>query len=134
MSEDVPGYDSRPGARTWTPEEAAGALPLVRRIVDDLVVCYRRWQEAVEAFEYASSGSRADRPDAEAERLMAAAQALAGEIDGFREELARLDIRVMRVDRGVIAFRSVRDGDVAPLFWMPGAGAPAYESPDSVPA
>ena len=32
------GWD---GTRVWTPEAAAGALPLVRRIVDDLVVGYR---------------------------------------------------------------------------------------------
>ena len=122
------------GYRTWTPAEALAALPLVRRIVDDLVVTYRRWQEAVEAFEYATSGSKADQPDADAERLMAAAQRLAAEIDGFRGELARLDIRVTRVERGVIAFRSLRDGGFVPLFWSPGGGAPTYESPDSVPA
>ena len=119
------------GTRVWTPEAAAGALPLVRRIVDDLVQGYRQWRDAVEAFEYAASGSRADAPSSEADELMQVAQRLAADIDGFQSELARLDIRVMRVDQGVVAFRSERDGDLVPLFWSPGAAAPTYDGPDA---
>lgn len=122
------GWD---GTRAWTPEAAAGALPLVRRIVDDLVLGYRQWRQAVEAFEYATSGSRADAPSSEADELMKVAQRLAADIDGFQSELARLDIRVMRVDQGLVAFRSERDGDVVPLFWSPGATAPTYDGPDA---
>lgn len=133
MSDDL---DWR-GARTWTPADATAALPLVRRIVDDLVGGYRRWRETVDAFEYATSGTRADEPSessAEADRLMAKAQALAADIDMFRGELARLDIRVTRVDHGLIAFRGERDGEVVPLMWAPGMAEPSYGWPDSVPA
>ena len=130
MSEDLPWM----GQRTWTPDEAAAALPLVRRIVDDLVNGYRRWREAVEAFEYATSGTRADAPSSEADRLMADAQQLAAEIDGLRNELARLDIRVTRVDHGLVAFRGERDGLVVPLLWAPAMPAPSYDWPDGVPA
>lgn len=122
------GWD---GTRVWTPEAAAGALPLVRRIVDDLVVGYRKWREAVEAFEYATSGSRADAPSSEADELMKVAQRLAADIDEFQTELARLDVRVMRVDQGVVAFRSERDGDIVPLFWSPAAAAMTYDGPDA---
>jgi hypothetical protein len=122
------------GQRTWTPHEAAAALPLVRRIVDDLVNGYRRWREAVEAFEYATSGTRADAPSGEADRLMIDAQRFAAEIDGLRNELARLDIRVTRVDHGLVAFRSERDGLVVPLLWAPAMPAPSYDWPAGVPA
>lgn len=43
----------------WTPERANRALPLVRRIADDLVNAYRRWQELVERYELASLRSTA---------------------------------------------------------------------------
>jgi hypothetical protein len=122
------------GTRTWTPADATASLPLVRRIVDDLVVGYRRWRDLVDAFEYATSGTRADEPSAEADRLMAEAQKLAADIDLFRSELARLDIRVTRVEQGLIAFRSERDGAVVPLLWAPGMPAPSYDWPDSIPA
>ena len=134
---DVPGVADEPGwagARVWTADVAAGALPLVRRIVDDLVHGYRRWREAVEAFEYATSGSRADAPSGEADELMKVAQGLAADIDGFQSELARLDIRVMRVDQGLVAFRSERAGEIAPLYWTPGATAPTYDGPDATSA
>jgi len=122
------------GRRVWTPGEAAAALPLVRRIVDDLVDCYRRWQDAVEAFEYAAGAARPDEPHGTAERLMGDAQALAAEIDGLRDELEALDIRVTRVDRGLVAFRGESDGQVVPIFWAPEMPAPSYDWPDSVPA
>jgi len=128
MSDEYPWL----GRRTWTPTEAAAALPLVRRIVEDLVLTYRRWQETVEAFEYATSGSKADEPNPDAEQLMVNAQKRAAEIDGFRAELAQLDIRVTRVECGVIAFRSEKAGEAVPLFWVPGAAAPGYDCPESV--
>jgi Uncharacterized conserved protein (DUF2203) len=124
-------YRTWPGSRTWTPEEAAAALPLVRRIVDDLVQCYRSWRDAVDRFEYASAGT-AGRSDDEAARRMAEVQARAAEIDGFGEELGRLEIRVVRVEDGLIAFRSERElGTIAPLFWAPGLLAPGYDWPDT---
>ena len=74
-----------PGTRRWTPAEATASLPLVRRISDDLGDAYRRWRQAVEAFEYASAGS----PTPEAERLMADAQKLAAEVEGLLRQVCR---------------------------------------------
>jgi hypothetical protein len=123
-----------PGGRTWTPAEATAALPLVRRIADDLVGCYARWRAAIDAFELTTVGG-AGAAGADAERLMADAQARAAEIDGLREELARLDIRVARVEDGLLAFRSAREPDaVAPLYWAPGFRGPTYDWPDTLPA
>jgi hypothetical protein len=121
------------GGRVWTPAEATAALPLVRRIADDLVGAYRRWQQAVEAFEYAVAGSSAVAPNPEAERLMSDTEKLAEEVEGFRRELARLDVRVAHPAHGLIAFRSERNGRVVPLYWWRGAVAPSYDWPDALP-
>ncbi len=126
------------GGRTWTPEQARGALPLVRRIADDLVGAFRRWEQAVQAFEYAAGGSTVTAPSVEAAQLMADAQRLAAEVDGYERELAKLDIRVAQAAHGLLAFRSERttghQSDVVPLYWAPSSGEPSYDWPDSVPA
>ena len=49
-------------AKAYTEELANRALPLVRRIVDDLVSRFHAWQDAVSRFEYATAKSTADAP------------------------------------------------------------------------
>ena len=122
------------GNRMWTPAQATAALPLVRRVVADLGESYQRWREAVEAFEYATSGTTVAAPNPDADRLMAEAQRCAEEIDDLQSELASLDIRVARLEHELVAFRSERDGEIVSLFWAPGSVAPSYDWPDSVPA
>lgn len=126
--------DEWSGSRRWTPAEATASLPLVRRISDDLRVAYRRWRQAVEAFEYATSGSRVNAPNPEAERLMADAQTQASEVESLQRELGKLDIRVAQLEHGVLAFRSERGGEITSLYWWPGAVAPGYDWPEGVPS
>ncbi len=122
------------GRRTWSPAEATAALPLVRRIAEDLATRYVAWREAVEAFEYATSGTTTAAPSADADRLSAAAQRLAAEIDELQQELTALDVGVARLEHTLVAFRSERDGVIVPLFWAPGLAAPTYDWPATVPA
>jgi len=122
------------GNRVWTPAQATAALPLVGRVVADLNATYVRWREAVEAFEYATSGTTVEAPNPDADRLMAEAERCAAEIDDLQGELTALDIRVARLEHGLVAFRSKRDGEIVSLFWAPGSVAPSYDWPDSVPA
>lgn len=121
------------GGRRWTPTEATATLPLVRRIVDDLVGSYRAWRKAVDAFEYASAGAPVGAASPAAEQLMTDAQSLAGEIDSLRGELARLEIVVVRVEHGVVGFRSRLRDSAAMLYWLPGADSPSYDWPVGVP-
>lgn len=65
---------------------------------------------------------------------MADAQRLAAEVESLQHELARLDIRVAQLEHGVLAFRGERSGEIASLYWWPGAVAPSYDWPDEVPA
>ena len=46
--------------RIFTLEEANSTLPLVRRIVGDLLAEYPRWRGAVSHYEVLSGGARAD--------------------------------------------------------------------------
>ncbi|MEA3245683.1 MAG: DUF2203 family protein [Gemmatimonadota bacterium] len=122
-----------PGTRIWTPDEAAGALALVRRIAADLAVTYADWRDAIAAYEYAAAAASAATPSPDADRLMGEAQRHAGEIDALRSELARLDIRVVRLEPIVLAFRSRRSRGIEPVYWTPGPARPSYDWPEGVP-
>jgi hypothetical protein len=100
----------------YTAELANRALPLVRRIVDDVVRRYADWQDAVSRFEYATSRSSAGTPDAEADRLQSEAQALAVEIDGFVRELAQLGVECRDLAHGLVEF----PGETGTFQWRPG--------------
>jgi len=105
--------------------QANRALPLVRRIVGDLVERHARWQDAVTGFEYATLASLAERPDADAERLQAVAQQLAREIEGFFAELDELGVECRDPARGVVAFPCAREGRADYFVWAPGDAAVA---------
>jgi len=72
--------------KIFTIEEANRTLPLVSRIVDDLVRDHRIWEDKVREFELATVGSSPEHPDAIAELLQTEAQRLAREIEGYIAE------------------------------------------------
>lgn len=99
----------------WTPERANRALPLVRRIAEDLVMSFRRWQEMVERYEVASLRSTAMRVDPEAAQLARDVQHAAREIQEFLAELAELGVECKSYEQGLIDFPGERDG--VPVYW-----------------
>jgi hypothetical protein len=116
---------AHPGASQvrYTEELANRALPLVRRIVDDLVMRYIDWQDAVSRFEYATTKSTATAPDPDAERLQAAAERMAAEIDSCVSELGELGVQVRAFDIGLVIFPGERDGAPARFVWRRGDAA-----------
>jgi hypothetical protein len=116
----VSGGNTARTPRPYTREIANRALPLVRRIVDDLVDRYRDWQDAVSRFEYATAKSTADTPDPEAEGLQAEAARMAEEIDAHVNELADLGVECRAFDTGLVIFPGTRDGQPARFVWMRG--------------
>lgn len=104
----------------WTPERANRALPLVRRIVADLVACHGEWQDAVSAFEYATTRSSADKPDPDAERLQKHALVKAAEVQGFVSELKELGIECRSVETGLVDFPGELDGRPVHFCWQHG--------------
>lgn len=110
----------------WTPERANKALPLVRRIADDLVLAYRRWQELVEQFELAALRSTAEQADPEADRLQREIQQRAREIQGFEAELTSLGVECKSYELGLIDFPGERDGEPIYYCWQRGEPTVAH--------
>ena len=81
---------------------------------------YADWQDAVSRFEYATTKSTADAPDAEAEELQARAQRMAAEIDACVGELAELGMQCRAFDTGLVIFPGERDGRPTRFVWRRG--------------
>ncbi|MEW5917524.1 MAG: DUF2203 domain-containing protein [Gemmatimonadota bacterium] len=107
--------------RSFTVEQANRMLPLVRRIVEDLVVTHGRWQQAVGLFEMASNAGAAD-----AEAFQRETEELAREIDGYLLELSALGVEFKGFDQGLIDFPSEVEGRPIYLCWKLGEPAVAH--------
>lgn len=107
----------------WTIERANRALPLVRRIADDLVTRYEDWRTLVERFELATTRSTGQAPDDEAERLAREIQRAAADIEGFVNELTALGVECKSIERGLLDFPGELDGRRVYLCWMRGEPA-----------
>ena len=107
-------------AQEFTVERANAMLPLVRRIVDDIVTNYRRWKERVQAFELATARSAAGQPDPDAETLQREAQDLARDLDGFVAELRALGVQFKGFDQGLVDFPATLHGRPVYLCWRLG--------------
>ncbi len=96
--------------RVFTVDEANRTLPLVRRIVEDLVRDHHLWEEKVREFELATVGSSPEHPDVIAELLQIEAQRLA----------ADLGVICKGMDTGLVDFRGQIDGRDAFYCWKLG--------------
>lgn len=103
--------------KIFTVEEANRTLPLVSRIVDDLVRGHRSWEDKVREFELATVGSKPEHPDPIAELLQIKAQKLAVEIEGYIAELAELGVICKGMDTGLVDFPGERDGRQVYYCW-----------------
>lgn len=106
--------------KIFTVEEANRTLPLVSRIVDDLVRGHRSWEDKVREFELATVGSKPEHPDPIAELLQIEAQKLAVEIEGYIAELAELGVICKGMDTGLVDFPGERDGRQVYYCWKLG--------------
>ena len=106
--------------RTFSVLQANRALPLVRRIAEDIVAQYRRWQEKVREFESLAANASGEIPDLRAERLQRDVQELAAEIDGYVAELIDLGVEFKDYERGLVDFPGERDGRRVYLCWQLG--------------
>lgn len=105
---------------SYTVEQATATLPLVRRIVEDIVVSHQRWRERILEFDLLASSTTAEATDGRATQLEREAQALAREIDGFERELADLGIALKDRRLGLIDFPAEIDGREVWLCWRLG--------------
>ncbi len=104
----------------FTVDHANRTLPLVRRIIEDVVREHRRWQEAIVELDLLVSGVRADLPDPRAVALEREIQGIARDIDQFQAELESLGIQLKDRRIGLIDFPSEMDGRRVLLCWRLG--------------
>jgi hypothetical protein len=105
----------------YTATQANKALPLVRRIVVDLVACFRAWEDAVRQVELTAHENTLVNP--ESERWQREAQRLAAEIDAFVRELSELGVEVKGLDVGLVDFPGTLDGREVFFCWQLGEPA-----------
>jgi len=110
----------------FTVEDANRTLPLMRRIVGDVVRDYWRWQEKVREFEEVAANRIADQPNEEADRLEREAQQLAMDIDGYLGEIRRLGVEMKGFDTGLVDFPAELDGRPVRLCWQLGEESVKY--------
>ena len=108
--------------RLFNVDEANRTLPLVRRIVEDVVRQHRVWREKILELDLVSSSSRAEEPRLRAEVLEKEAQELAREIDGYQKELEELGIQLKDRRLGLVDFPSELSGKRVYLCWRLGEG------------
>jgi hypothetical protein len=113
-------------ARLFTPEQANRMLPLVRRIVEDIVQDYARWREQVGVLEVVAAGRRGDSPPNEAEKVEEDAQRLAADIERYVTELRELGVDFKGFDQGLVDFPAEIDGRRVYLCWKLGEDAVEY--------
>lgn len=111
--------------KLFTPELANQSLPLVRRIVEDIVVQFARWQARVREFELAAANNSVATPDPQAAQLEREVAALAADLEHFQEELSELGVEFKDYVQGLVDFPAERDGRVVYLCWR--LGEPAVE-------
>lgn len=104
-------------SRTFTVEQANRMLPLVRRIVRDIVDTHQAWQKALQAYEHAATWTRADSPSGHVTALENDVRRLAAEIEGYLVELRELSVDFKGFEQGLVDFPGEREGRVVCLCW-----------------
>jgi hypothetical protein len=103
--------------RLFTVDEANKTLPLVRRIVQDVVRQHRHWREKILELDLVASAARAEEQQDRAAVLEREAQSLAIEIDGYQRELEDLGIQLKDRRMGLVDFPSEMAGRRVLLCW-----------------
>lgn len=107
--------------KLFTLEEAERTLPLVGRIVEDLLGAYPAWRAAVGRFELLTAGARQET--GETHELVAAQEEVArcaARINEYLKELEAVGCVFKGFDAGLVDFYSLRDDHPVFLCWRLG--------------
>jgi hypothetical protein len=115
-----------PFPKMYTVEQANRTLPLVSRIVGDIVRLYPRWLDTVQDYERVAATGDAGRPDPRAAELEREVLTLASEIEEYSHELSQLGIALKDPELGLVDFPGEIGGRVVWLCWRFGEPAVAY--------
>ncbi len=106
--------------KLFTVDQANATLPLVRKIVADVVREHAVWREKILELDLAASSAHAEAERGNAERLEHEVQARAREIAGFQRELGALGIELKDPRLGLVDFPSENNGRRVLLCWRLG--------------
>ena len=106
--------------KLFTVDQANATLPLVRKIVTDVVREHAAWREKMLDLDLAASAEPAESDRANVERLEREVQARAREIASFQRELGALGIELKDPRLGLIDFPSEMNGRRVLLCWCLG--------------
>jgi hypothetical protein len=106
--------------RHFTVEQANRTLPLVRKIVGDIVNEHRRWREAILELDLVSQSAHPEDHLARADELNREVVALSRELDGYQRELSDLGIQLKDPRLGLVDFPSDIGGRRVLLCWRLG--------------
>ena len=109
----------------YTVDRANRTLPLVRRIVEDIVREHERWQDAIVRLDILTSAS-ATVDDPRIAALEREVQRIARDIDDFQGELEALDIQLKDRRIGLVDFPTELDGRRVLLCWQLGEPSVQY--------
>ena len=110
--------------RYFTVDEANRTLPLVRRVVRDIVDEYARWKKLVREYEVLAASEESEE-SAEQVGMRDDIQKLAERIDGYIAELASIGCLFKGFEEGLVDFYTKMNGHDALLCWR--LGEPAVE-------
>jgi len=113
--------------KVFTAAEANRTLPLVSRIVRDIVEAHPRWRGLVSQYEVAALGAQPDRGESDDQkRLRAAIDEVASRIDGFVRELDEVGCHLKSYEDGTVDFYARHQDRLVFLCWRLDEPAVAY--------
>ncbi|HEY4303408.1 MAG TPA: DUF2203 domain-containing protein [Gemmatimonadaceae bacterium] len=104
----------------FTVEQANRTLPLVRRVVEDIVDQHRRWRETILELDLVSQSARPEEQAARVEELVRQARDLSRELEAYQRELRELGIQLKDSRLGLVDFPSEIGGRKVLLCWRLG--------------
>lgn len=106
--------------RLFTVDQANATLPLVRRIVSDLIELHPRWRAAVAAYELSQADVTASGETDTAREQRLVAGRLAGEIESCLDELTQIGCHFKDFEAGLVDFPAMHDERMVYLCWRAG--------------
>jgi hypothetical protein len=113
--------------KLFTVEKANRALPLVRRVMDDLLREHPRWRDLVARYEVAAANARADWGEsAEQAALRRQIDEVAVRINGFLDELSQIGCQLKGFEPGLVDFFGRYQGRIVCLCWKHGEASVSH--------
>jgi hypothetical protein len=108
-------------AKFFTLAEANRTLPLVRRVVQDIMSVYPEWKDLVARYELVASQARPEWGESKEQLdLKAQIDAAAGVINGYLQELEQVGCEFKGFDEGLVDFHGRLDAREILWCWKLG--------------